>query len=202
MFVADPKQCVKILQSAQEYAQSHNLDAFSFDMWNSRTAKKNWTFGITYTSMQTDWLALFKENKNFDWTKKYDDYAYEWNLDYFMTHLRDTHRINVGHFYCEGLSFIHWGDFLIGVITSSICRFENGRVIYPILNDILECPEIGNIPIADDNVKLDLILDKHLCHSFALSFITNLRVFKEKTQRLWEIEKVCQSLDRSWTIWS
>lgn len=198
MFIADPKTSAEILKAAEKYAENAKMDAFSFDMWNSRTNKKTWSFGITYTRMQTDWFKLFNENKDFAWTNKYQEYAYEWNLDYFMTHLRDTHRINVGHFYCENLSFIHWGDFVINIITSSICKFKDGRVIYPILNDVMNCPAIGNIPIADDDIKLDLNIDNNSCDKFALSFITNLRIYNEQTQKLWCIETVCQNLDRSY----
>ena len=42
------KRC-ELLRMAEEYARRNDLDAFSYDMWWTRSVGTHWSFGITFT---------------------------------------------------------------------------------------------------------------------------------------------------------
>ena len=197
-FTVMPEKCIQILKKAENYAKDNKIDAFSFDMWNSRTKNVHWSFGITYTQMNKDWFDIFDKNIKIDWKTKYSSYATEWNADFFFTHLRDTGEATIQQFYVDNLIFIHWGSFMINIIGSNICQFKNGKIIYPIISKILKNKDVGEIPIAKESIKFDLNITEDECINFILNYVTILNLFSEKTQKLWCIETICQNLDRSY----
>jgi hypothetical protein len=195
MFLAKPEIVADILKRAQSYADKNDLNTFSLDMWWSRTAQKHWSFGVTYTRQNVDWFEVFNRNQDTNWQNHYREYACEFNVDYFFTYLKDFMKLKIETFYVENCYFVHWGDFLTDVIASSICFWENGKLAFPILLKIYEDTSAGIIPISDDCVKFDLNIKKEDCIKFALNNLPNLKYFKEETQKLWGIEKLCSELE-------
>ena len=193
-FLVKPERCVQILNTVEIYAKENNIDAFSFDMWNSRTKNIHWSFGITYTQMNKDWFKIFEDNYKLKWNEKYSSYLAEWNVDFFFTHLRDAKAAKIGHFYVDNLMFIHWGDFLFNIIGSSICQFKNGNIIYPIIFNIFKNESVGIITISPEGVKFDLGVTEDECIKFALNF-SILKKILPPTQKLWGIESMCSELE-------
>lgn len=194
-FLVKPERCAEILNKAEAFANEHDIDAFSFDMWNSRTKNVHWSFGITYTQMKKDWFKLFEENTKLNWTEKYSSYATDWNVDFFFTHLRDVKVAKIAHFYVDNLMFIHWGAFLINIIGSSICQFKNGNIIYPIISEIFKNKTVGIIPIVPEGIKFDLNITEDECIKYALNNITILKYFLPPTQKLWGIESFYKDIE-------
>ena len=48
LFMTEIKNVVEILKTAQTYADTNNIDLFSFDFWVTKTKNRHWSFGITY----------------------------------------------------------------------------------------------------------------------------------------------------------
>lgn len=108
-FLIPKDKCIEVLTEIKKYAKKENISAFSLDMHLSRTKGKHWSFGITYINDNVDWVKIFSENKNLDWSKNYPTLC-NINLDWFFTWLRDYKMFKNEIFYVENMPFIHFGD--------------------------------------------------------------------------------------------
>lgn len=185
LLLIEPCKLAEILDKISNYANKNNIDNFSLDMWRSQTRGKHWTFGVTYTQNNNNWLNLFKDCQGINWRDSYKNYNIEYNLDWFFTYLLDYKKINNQTFYIENSSFIHYGEFLVEVIKSGIYKWENGKLYYPLLLEIFKDKELGIIPIADDCIKFDFGIKHHDCLIFAQDNIAFIKDLKKDADRLW-----------------
>lgn len=151
-----PQRTSNLLNKIEQFSQEKGIDNFSLDMWRSYTGSKHWTFGITYTLNNKNWLSTISNLYNNDWVLKYKDYNIEYNLDWFFTYLLEYQNVKNETFYIENCSFIHYGAFLADIIKGSICKWQNKKIYYPIIINIFKDQELGIRPIAQDCIKFDI----------------------------------------------
>ena len=145
----------ELLKTAEEYADSEDIKMFSLDMWRSWFRGNHWSFGITYTNGDVDWLEYMTEHC-------YDDDfncpEAGMNLDAYFTYLARRRDIKIDTFYIENLKFIHyWKDFFeFPFANAGMSHWYDGYLHYPLVEHCIGAKEFGRIPIADDIVKLDI----------------------------------------------
>jgi hypothetical protein len=132
---------------------------------------KHWSFGITYTTFGEDWMTVFRNNKNADWQKNYSNYSNEFNLDWFMTFLRDTTDKKIKAFYVENLCFIHWATFVAGRIGYAICNWKNGILYFPMFEYFSKNKRLSEVPISEELLKFDTGLKEKDYLNFGASVV-------------------------------
>ena len=185
MFLLNAKKVAKILKEVATYAKTHNIHAFSLDMWHSRTLGTHFSFGITFTSLECDWFSILENNKNTKWQEKMMslDNGY-FNLDWFFTYLGNEKIANVATFYIENAFFIHFGDFFVATypLGLGISHWQKGKLRYPLLLEVYGSKRFGEIDIAKDCVKFEAGLNPQDCYDFMqkeISCISDLSSWKQ-----------------------
>lgn len=184
MFLVPPKKAAEIINEAQTYALKNNIDAFSFDMWFSKTISRHWSFGITFTNNKKDWFSIFENNKDVTWRKPYEQYDDFFNLDWFFTSLRDRKISHNETWYIGNMQFIHWGEFFTNVMNAGYCKWENNKLIFPILQNIFKS-EFGEINVSSECIKLNYSLMPDECRDFAVDHLTYLNLPLKQIANLW-----------------
>lgn len=133
------------LREAANIAISENIAALSLDMWISRTKGRHWSFGVTFINDKVDYLGIFKKNTDLSWTSSYQRLDFQFNLDWFFTYLRDNKYANIKTFYIDDCMFIHWGDFIANPFYSWVNIWKNGKVFFPILENVFGDEQTGVI---------------------------------------------------------
>lgn len=131
-FCCNVEKRIELLKIAEQYARRNDLDAFSYDMWWTRSVGTHWSFGITFTKTLKNfrnWVNSYADKK---WQKDYQKYNIEYNVDWFFTFAKEKNILKCDSFYAEDLILIHWGDFFRNNFASNISYFENEH-----LHDIL-----------------------------------------------------------------
>lgn len=189
MFALEPKDIMSILQNVENYSKANNIYAMSLDMWYSRTLQRHWSFGITYINNFSEIFDILENLTNSDWQNNYKDCEAAFNLDWFFTYLKDKKNYKIESFYIENCYFIHWGNFLINAIGSSICFWQNGFFNSVILKDIYKNKSLGIIPIADDCIKFCLENNNSGCfEKFANKYISNINSLAPELKQLHNVK--------------
>lgn len=173
-FLCRPSISTEILQKVAKYADDNDINAFSLDMWRSRSYGKHWSFGITY-----------QKNKDCSWQ----------NFNY----LREYSKLKIQNWYVEDLYFLHWGNFFLHVIQSSLCNWKDGNLSFPIIEKIYENKDFGIVPIHNSCIKFNVGLTKkefldfihnysciHFYHNVTIDFfeIHNIKKRCEEYEKL------------------
>lgn len=186
LFCMNIKTLVNHLKDIEKYADSNNIASFSLDMHRSRTNGIHWSFGITYTKMNIDWFKILEDNKDTSWQENYEKFDYEFNLDWFFTYLRDTKNIKNETFYINNSSFIHWGNFITNIIGSGIFRWQNNRLKFPIIQNIIYDEYFGNIPICKDCIKFEGNFTDSEYKNFIIENLTYLYKPSKQMLNMWK----------------
>lgn len=186
LFCINPITLAEYFIKIEAYADTNNISAFSLDMHRSRTAGRHWSFGITYTQMNIDWFNILEMNTDNSWQKNYENFDYEFNLDWFFTYLHDYKNINNQTFYIENSAFIHWGNFLTNIIGSGIFYWENERLKFPIILNIIDDKYLGDIPIAQDCIKFTSNFDELQNKKYIIDNLTYLYKPSKQMLNLWK----------------
>lgn len=176
-------EVAKILKNISNYAIINNVDAFSLDMHRSRTKGKHWSFGITYIQNKVDWFELLPKDNS--WIKKYEQYDYSFNLDWYFTNLKDHNLANIQTFFIENMLFVHFGEFLFNPIYANVCIFRKDIFEFPILHDILGTKKYGKIKVFDDVIPVCKVEDIERCYYFMQNFQTPLMVETKMKKNMW-----------------
>lgn len=148
----------QILLSAELVARNKNVNCFSLDMWTSATNGAFWSFGITYTDNNVDWLRILKERCDDDKFTK-TGIGGEKNIDNFFTYLKNVGICKNETFYVDNMKFIHYStDFIEKPFGSGFFHWRNGKLIFPIIYYGLGIDKYGCYEIASDIIKLDIIV--------------------------------------------
>ena len=185
LFCMHPEKLSNYLKEVEIYANTNDIAAFSLDMHRSRTRGRHWSFGITYTRMNTDWFKILNDNPNTEWQKYYDNYDYNFNIDWFFTYLRDYKNIKNETFYINNSAFIHWGNFLTNMIGAGIFNWGNGTLKFPIILGTIEDEFFGKIPIAKDCIKFESDMNDKANHKFIIDYVTFLYKPSKQMDNLW-----------------
>lgn len=146
------------LYDVEKYAQCNNVSAISLDMWGTKTGQRHWSWGVTYVRESKNFIREFKTCKDFNWTKNYISLEKNFNLDWFMTYLRDCKNYKNELFYINNCYFLHCGKFLFDTRGGVICYWADGKLYLPILLYILRNKELGELRV-DNCKKIDIGVD-------------------------------------------
>ncbi len=188
MFALEPQEIGNLLKNVEKYAAKEDIKTLSLDMWHSRTRKKHWSFGITYNNNFLEIFDIFNSLKNSSWQKFYEKYDIAFNLDWFFTYLKDKMKYKIESFYVENCYFIHWGNFIINPIGSSICHWHAGILAFPVLSEIYKDNDLGKIPVANDCIKFEI---NKTCDfgDFVYKYLSNIKHFPKELQNLHRVKK-------------
>lgn len=161
----------QVLKSVQNSAKKNNDAVISLDMWSSRTLGRHWSWGVAFVNDSIDFIRIFSENQSRSWSAFYRNINIDsYNLDWFFTYLRDYKKIQIKTFYVENLYFIHWGSFLRSPIYSSVLFWQNGKIVFPVLNNIFYLKQAGIIDVAAEQ---KITLPDEITQQESLEFLQN-----------------------------
>lgn len=192
-FTVSPQRVCEILKCVENTAKDRKIDVFSLDMHVSHLEGMHWSFGVTYTANNVNWLERMEEYLDSYTLMK--SYLGESNLDWYFTFLRAQSELNIESFYVENLRFIHYhSDFLRGCLYCGIYYCENGRYYSPIMSAVMGIENMGNIPIHPDVIAVDA--DITMEESIAgLQRYAGVRSFAETGERNYDPE-ICNRVKR------
>lgn len=187
---AEPYIICNLFDEIELFANRRDVSLFSLDMWYSRSRKKSWTFGVTYTRNAKNTWAVIKAN-SYDsaWKLNYMKLDNGVNVDWYMTFLRDTHKLRVETWYCENLYFIHFGPgglLLHNMIGCNFCTWKENRLLFPIILQVFSDETHGSIPIAEDCVKFTVNIGQNESLDYLYRF--NLNYLSPILQKLWNVD--------------
>ena len=123
-FLLPIDEIVRILKDIKRYADGHDGNAYSYDVWRSRSNKKHWSFGTTYTKNKIDWLDIFFTNYDKqDWLAKNGNF----NLDWFLTYLKNMNLAKLETYYIKNVYFSHDRDAILCHINGKLLRYHNKK---------------------------------------------------------------------------
>ena len=165
-FLIEADKVAKILLEVEQYAKDNKIPIFSLDMWRSWSQAKHWSFGITFTSNNTNWLEIFKK-ANRNWFHFYDNYRLDvTNLDWFFTYLKDACKMDIKTFYIENMRFIHFCEFGGRKKDGGLCYWENKKIHYPLYEYVLKDETIGVLPIPEEIIQFKSDANEEYCLNF------------------------------------
>lgn len=174
MFVCSPEKVAQILNEAKKYADLNQIKAFSLDMHVSQFRNNHWSFGITYTKTDFDWINKFKQIKDNSWQEYYrKNYCNDFNLDWLMTYLRTIYKNKIETFYVENLLFIHWATLFCLHAGYTVQMTKGGEIYYPLFDYFNADKELGKVSIPNEVVKLDIGLKDEDYQDFGKNNIVN-----------------------------
>jgi hypothetical protein len=159
--------CAEALKKAKEYAEINDIGCFSLDMHSSPFERfySHWTFGITYMSLDIDYIKMLEQYRNLIPEFQRKDMLRAGNVDEAFYNMGYAKLINIGTFCVENLYFRHhswemhqWKDkrFLIKKISDAY-----------IYNWRLKPNDIENgLPIAKECIPIDVGLEDVDCLQF------------------------------------
>ncbi len=146
----------ELLENAGACAEDQGIDCFSLDMWRTKWKGEHWSFGITYTCGQLDWI---KELSAHSKDRRYRDLenGMNYNIDCFFSYLKCVTALKIETFYFENLKFIHYAnDFFKGLISSAFYHWKDGKLFYPLMQACVGLDEMSIYDVYPDIIKLDI----------------------------------------------
>lgn len=181
-----PKRVAEVLKEVEKKAIKQNINAFSLDMWRSKTHGIHWSLGILFIHDTINFCDVFEKQDNLEWTKNYTEYSDVFNLDWYMSYLKKYESYNIDTFYIENCHFIHWGELIFSPYTSWVCSWKDGKIKYPILKSIYN-NEIGELDIADC-IKIDIGISDNESLEYFENEIPTDRFLTDKLRKLCHME--------------
>ncbi len=151
LFLIPPSKMAKILANVANYAEKNNLNNFSLDMWCSRTLGKAWSFGVTYSKLNIDYIKEFKEEKK-NWRQYVDDEIV--SLDSYFGYQRNVNGQRNETFYIEDSQFIHFFDHFM--MPFALYHWKDKILSFPIFEKIYKNEEFAKTSIADSCISFSL----------------------------------------------
>lgn len=147
----------ELLELCESYAEEHQIDCFSLDMWRTVTGGSHWSFGITYINTHRKWRSIIERHSTDSDYRNKDDYMRS-NIDWFFTYLKEVEKdLKLETFCCENLKFIHYaGDFVDKPVDSGFYHWTAGKLTFPILIHCFGMEEFGKLDISDDIIRFQM----------------------------------------------
>lgn len=150
-----PNKVAQLLKNAEKIAIEKNIDGFSLDMWRSKTLKKHWSLGIFFVKKGEKFIETFESINNMDWTEELKKFDRNFNVDWFLTYVKNNEILSMETFYPDKTMFIHWGNFINNVSGCWVNYWDNDKVYYPLMNSIYHNKTTYCITIGDC-IKIDI----------------------------------------------
>lgn len=147
----------EMLEKCEEYAKSQMSDCLSLDMWRTIFQGAQWSFGITFTSNEKDWIQLM-ERCSLDAEFQGKGVLARPNIDTFFSYLeKEKPSLKIETCYFENLTFIHDSEnFLMNSVKGTIYHWKGEELHLPIVEHCFKIPEIGILRIADDVIRFEM----------------------------------------------
>lgn len=185
MFLLDSVKSSELLKIAEQYAKNNSIENFSLDMHRSNICGHHWSFGITYTSNPEKWLKIYSKNHSKKWQTKYLHWDQNFNLDWYMTYLKDTdYNKFIEAFYFENLYFAHWNNLSTLFFGITIYHWLNNRLEYPILKTLFKIKDLDERAIYKDVIGLNMNLKNEDYEEFYKNKIINSE-FLQHIYKVW-----------------
>lgn len=183
----DNNVVAQVMLQVESEAKKNKIDIFSLDMWRSRSKGNHWSFGVTYVSGGVDWIEKIKESNYEGINAEFSERVRPKNIDEFFTYIKNHDAsVNIGSFYIKNLMFVHYSeDFLYNPIQSSIYKYRDGVIEYPILLNIFGVNTMGEIPIFEDVKAIDL----NLCMDDCEYFLAKISNYTEEVENILEADE-------------
>ena len=153
---AEPDKIAELLLAVKNYAEEHEIDAFSLDIWRTLTYGRHWSLGVVYMCNSANWLEIMQAHcKDLLLNQLYGLVSSGINADWFITYLNEIHAARAETFYVENLRIIHHSDDVYANPWGGIRYCENGRLYFNVLVHDFGMGEDGSIQIASDSIKFD-----------------------------------------------
>lgn len=152
----------EMLGKCEEYAKHQASDCLSLDMWRSILRGLHWSFGITFTSNEKDWIKIM-ETHSIDAEFQGKEAIARGNIDAFFTYLKDAEpSLKIDTCYFENLTFIHdSGELMMNPVNGAIYHWTYGELHLPLVEHCFKIPEIGTMRIADDVIKFEMGIENY-----------------------------------------
>lgn len=157
---------------------------------------EHWSFGITYTNGEVQWRNVMETNSHYVLPcRLFTGHFHPKNIDEFFTYIKQhDSRVNIHTFCITNLLFLHYSDdMILNPITSSVYRWTEDRVIYPIIKNVYECDTLGEIPISHDVVKINAGLQENE----GASFLARAAIYQVDTINIIESVEFTDKLDQT-----
>lgn len=192
MILLPPQECVKIIERVELDAELKGYDCYSLDMWRSRTKGKHWSYGITYIQRPKKFLDCFYNfcvDESPFLNKKELCYNTSFNIDWFVTFLKNSNLIIAETFYVENMCFIHWAHnlFLEQVISNCLVIWKENQIYYPIIKALMQSDKYAFINISKDCIKYDFNLTEQQGITFLCDYVIRLEKYPEALKLLWQL---------------
>ena len=180
---AEPRRIAELLCYVKDYAKNNGIHCFSLDAQHTIYKGVFWTFGVTYTQNNLDWLKIMREHCNDSaFLEKYfiltestkESYVHR-SIDWLMTYLREIKIANIETYYVENLrAVINHDEDAYRFPTRGLRYWQKGKCWFAVLCDAFGLGERGAIPIPQDTIRLDILLSP-----------------EEGSKRLTEVAAIC-----------
>lgn len=185
MLCLDNEKIIDMIFKIEEMAQSKNVDAYSLDIWHSRTYNKHWSLGVVYINNNNKIYENIILNQNKNWIDTLENIDESYNLDWFLTYLNNQKKVNLKTFYIENAMLIHWGNFLLNPIYSGIIEWKHSKVYFPVLERLILYQQ-EPILITDMDA-IDLKVMKGECINYLQHEISDIYNLSDKRRKLYKI---------------
>lgn len=146
----------EMLEKCEEHAKSHAFGCLSLDMWRTIYRGSHWSFGITFTSNEKNWIKLMEKHSLDEEFRKKKDYERA-NIDSFFSYLRGAEpSLKIDAFYFENLTFVHDSGNMMDPVNSAVYHWSGGELHLPLVEHFYNLPEIGAMHIADDIIRFEM----------------------------------------------
>ena len=154
---AKPRKIAKLLTKIKDYANEHEIDVISMDVWHTLTVGKHWSFGVAYTNNSLNWIELLKNHcTDEDLIKKYVDVNKNMNVDWYFTYLREIGVVKLESFFVENLRIVHHNRWGYVIISAGLRYWQGGRCHFPVLREAYNLDEASSFPIPENTIKFDI----------------------------------------------
>lgn len=165
----------EMLEKCEEYAKIQSLDCLSLDMWRTIYKGKQWTFGITFTHNEKDWVQLMKSH-SLDAQFQKKKVNSRPNIDTFFSYLKGVlPALKIDTFYVENLTFIHDSEnLLMNSVKGAIYHWSCNELHLPLVEHCFKIPDIGAIHIADDVIRFEMDIKNEEAVKVLCVYVTSL----------------------------
>ena len=156
-FMHHPNIVAKSLIDVENYAKQKNISLFSLDMHMTRYCNIHWTFGVTFTIMNTDFEKLLKLEKDVSWQKKYliSRIRGRANVDAYFSYLMHQKSANISTFNIDNLYFIHWGGVSLVNLYRAIQVEKDNKMYFPIGLHFFNDKKYSELTVADNIININ-----------------------------------------------
>lgn len=147
----------EMLEKCEEYTKFQATDCLSLDMWRTIFKGLHWSFGITFTRNEKEWIKLI-EMHSLDAEFQRMEINSRSHIDGFFTYLKSAESsLKIDTCYFENLVFIHdSGELIMNPVNGAIYHWLCGKLHLPLVEHCFKLPEIGTICIADDVIRFEM----------------------------------------------